>query len=113
MCTPELCSGVRGLSRAQTYTSYGVGFPVALMRMPSGFVAGTASSAILIIEVIGTESTIPHGPHTHPQKIREISTGSGLKSRLEPIIRGVITLPQMNCTPMSVTATRIGVETAS
>ena len=69
-----------------------------LIRTLSGRSPSTFSHTIFKVEVIGTARIIPQTPQSQPQKMRESSTSTGLRSRLWPMIRGSITLPMANWT---------------
>lgn len=84
-----------------------------LMSIASGCNEGMLSKMIAKVEVIGTESTIPQGPQTHPQKISDTNIRSGLRFNAPPMIRGVKTEPIKICVTNTVTATAIGVPTES
>src|SRR5688572_26205941 len=76
-----------------------------LIRTLSGCSASTFSNTILSVEVIGTARIIPQAPHSQPQKMRESSTSTGLRSRLCPMNRGSSMLPMMNWTARLIAAT--------
>ena len=58
---------------------------------------GVRASVILTADMIGTESSIPTTPHSHPQKMRESSTTSGERLRRSPKTSGSMTFPTRNC----------------
>ena len=64
--------------------------------MATVFVASICSIAILSAAVRGTESSMPGIPQSHPQKIREKSTTSGLRFKPRPINFGSSILPTIN-----------------
>ena len=56
-------------------------------------VSGLLSNAILTVIVSGTESNIPTGPNTQPQKTSETKTTNVESPRPRPMKRGSITFP--------------------
>ena len=61
--------------------------------MAIGLVISIWESTIFIITIIGTERSIPIGPQSVPQNIREISITSGDKLSLFPISLGSTIFP--------------------
>lgn len=60
-----------------------------------GFNGSTLAKIILMIVVNGMASTIPHGPHTRPQKIKATKINNALRFKLEAINFGFTSRPIM------------------
>lgn len=72
--------------------------PVSESQMAMKRVDSNREHTITTTEVIGTERNMPSMPHIIPQKVKAISTPSGLKFKERPMILGSSTLPTSICT---------------
>ena len=79
------------------------------MSRVNGSVAGMLASTMRSAAVIGTASSAPTGPHSHPQKNRKRNTTSSDRFSASPSSLGSTMLPVRICAAATHTLTAIGV----